>query len=489
MLEYSCTSVVKIFLNGTEIKNVESGGQHYNDYGLISSDDGALPLGLLKPGQINVLAFSQKHHSVSMGQTLMTISYRLTLVQNIGAPIFIDGGSANTKLLHLDATQDLPQGWAAPGFNDAAWVAPMEVRTAFSSCGLAPFLVDPSKPDAEANWLPYLTHSRTGNANSGEINCFRTSFSLATPAGQIRVYPYQPSPKKGEKAMIALIPDGSGGSSGDLQISMVLPAGLEAAQTQGAQYDAAHRRLIWRYSSPSKTLSLPLESVLDNKAVTAPHLCLGPWKADRTPDHRGTPSEEAYWTGADAPANSALWFKVGAPPFKDGNGAPVILGVTFQGQMLPGGTMGEDRGGDGVDDILFNYSVDGSMQGILKQDAKLTRFGGFCPLSLASSTDKRSWLNGHYEAGRDRRWTWADLANLRVHLQIAQHGIRHEDHLLSLVTSVRYYQPAEAMPRFSLQVSEAACKQLPLTVYMQNAQGSLAAQGLLKLPVNCAGAK
>jgi hypothetical protein len=156
--------------------------------------------------------------------------------------------------------------------------------------------------------------------------------------------------------------------------------------------------------------------------------------------------------------------------------------VVFQSQIMPGGRKGA-LGGEGVDDLLLNYSVDGSNQGALKQDINLSRFGGQVGGAI-NSAPIDVWLNGYYVADTDRNWTWKDLANLRVHLQSKQHGMKHDSSLLSCIASVRYYVPSEVMPRFYVQVSEAGKKTLRIAGKTRSTQGNGESTGFLDLNVN-----
>jgi hypothetical protein len=478
-LEYSSTAPVKIFINGIEIKNPESADEHLTDFALISSVDGSLPLGAFKYGQPNVLAFAQKNLMRHPSEIYMLLSYCLTLRYANGELVHVTGKPENGKCLFVPQSQTVPSTWVQASFDDAQWKRPQRVGLEGAGFALAE-LPDP----AGAGVLPFLARDFTGHGQMGDNLYFRQVFSLPSRPGAVRIYPYQAAPKRGDKPAFALIPDRACASLGNLEISLALPQGLEPLASPTTRWEAAGRKLTWDFASPAKFTALNLASVVDNQGFESPQVALGPWRANRAFANKRMLGED-YWHSTAINSGTSAWYKMSAPAFTDGPTAPVILGVVFQSQLVPGGRKGA-LSGEGVDDILLNYSVDGSQQGSLKQDANLSRYGGPVGIQVGrgASSSIDCWINGYYVADTDRNWTWKDLANLKVHLRSVQHGQKHRSQLLSCIASVRYYQPADIAPRFYTQVTEATRKTLHLAAAVRSLQGNGDAVGSLDLNVN-----
>jgi hypothetical protein len=333
--------------------------------------------------------------------------------------------------------------------------------------------------------VPHLTGSFTGYTEVGDAMHYRQRFQAPASAGSLRIYPFQKTARRGEKAAFALIPDRGCSALGPFSISLKLPQGLEPVPGTGMRWSAPGRELSWNLSPVAQSCALHLESVLENQGAEAPQTALGPWRTGRNYlDKRK--NDGTYWVATGMNSGSSIWYKLSAVPFQDGPSAPSIVGVSFQSQIYPGGGLG-DVGDDRVEDILFNYSVDGSQQGALLQDVNLSRFGG--AMAGGPEQDDRlssadTWINGYHVADADRAWTWKDLNALKVHLQARQHGPKHRNKLLSLIASVRYYSQSAAMPRLFLQVTEAAHKTLPLSASFYGLGQAPAGSGQLNFEVN-----
>jgi hypothetical protein len=392
----------------------------------------------------------------------MGVSYRLTVYQSAGAPIVVWSEPGNTKYLHFNPGQELPVGWEKPGYDDSKWLESISARMITDYWGWAE-LADPNFTGFFGNegHVPFLSNNKVGNASAGMINIFRSTFRLPDKPGKLVVYPYTPKPKQGDKVLVSLIPARDCASMGNLQVSAVLPKGLDPLQAPGASFDAATRTLNWRYPSPAKNIATNIVSVVENNGFVQPHKAFGPWKPNRPPkDYIRNMTVDEYYDSAAFPSGASAWFKMSPPPFKDSPTAPYILSVTFMCQFLP-------RGFNGlisytVDYILFNYSVDGSMKGA-KPDkgVNISKFAG--------GNGSQNWSTGYYDATYDRHWTWSDLENLKVYFYGKQVGDRKLNNLLlSCIASVRYYDPKDVKPYFYATLSEPGCKALTISATVRS---------------------
>jgi hypothetical protein len=481
-LEYSAPHPVKFYLNGTEIKNYDSQFPRFFEYDLICSSDGSLPLELFKYKSENVLAIYQKGQGGWEQFTNMGVSYRLTIYQSAGAPVVVWSEPGNTKFLHLNPGQDLPVGWEKPGFDDAKWQEGISARMITDYWGWAE-LPDPAFRGALGNegFVPFLSNNRTGAASAGMINIFRSTFRLPDKPGKLVVYPYTPKPKQGDKVLVSLIPARDSASMGNLQVSAVLPKGLDPLQAPGASFDAATRTLNWRYPSPSKSLATNIESVVENNGFVQAQKAFGPWKPNRPPkDYVRGITLEQYYDSATFPSGASGWFKMSAPPFKDSPKAPYILSVTFMCQYQPQGFNGLIE--YSVEHIMFNYSVDGSLKGV-KPDK------GVNITKTSVSQSGQYWNKGYYDATYDRHWTWSDLENLKVYFFAKQVGARKLDNrLLSCIASVRYYDPNDVKPYFYATLSESGCKALTISATIKSLVNDASSSGsaVIMASNNCA---
>jgi hypothetical protein len=450
-----------MYLNGTEIKNYDTQFAHFNDYALLCSSDGNLPLELFKYQTDNVLAIYQKGHGGWHEFTNMGVSYRLTVYQSAGAPIVVWSTPDNTKFMHYEPGGQPPVGWEKVGFDDKNWKEAVPARMITDYWGWAE-LPDPAFKGFLGNegYVPFLSHNKVGNASADMINVFRSTFRLPYKPGKLVTYSYQKQARQGEKVMVRIIPARDVASIGPLSISAALPQGLNPLQAPGAAYNASTRKLTWNFPSPAKSLATHIQSVADNSGFIMPQKAFGPWKPNRPPhDYIRNMTMTEYYDSSSFPSGAQCWFQMSPPPFKDGPGAPIILSVTFQSQFLP-------RGFNGlvsytVDHIMFNYSTDGTNNGAKGKDGvNISKFAG--------GDGSQNWANGYYDATYDRvAWKWSDLEKLRVMFRGKQVGDKKPDNLLlSCIASVRYYDPKDVAPYFYATVADGACRTVSITGQM-----------------------
>jgi hypothetical protein len=128
---------------------------------------------------------------------------------------------------------------------------------------------------------------------------------------------------------------------------------------------------------------------------------------------------------------------------------PRILGVLFRAQMRLGGKDTENT--TDADEIMLNYSTDGSEHQALKHDVLFSHM-----------TSSDNWFNAYYDATEDRKWTWDDISNLAVKVVAKARGTVSTDLMSSLVCTVKYYVPSGASPWFIAEVTDPACDTLTL---------------------------
>ena len=126
-----------------------------------------------------------------------------------------------------------------------------------------------------------------------------------------------------------------------------------------------------------------------------------------------------------------------------------------------------------ADAILFNYSVDGSTRGALKDDVEVSRM---------SNND--NWFDGYYDATEDRAWTWEDLDKLAVKYEAIARGTVDQNLLSGIQVIVKYYTPADAAPYFWAQITEPTCTHLSVNAAMFRIGSSVVAADPVDVPVN-----
>jgi hypothetical protein len=482
-LEYSYPHPTEMYLNGVQIRSPESSYSHFEDYALLCSANGTFPLELLNYKKENVLAFRQRGTGLAIVQVAnMGISYRLTLHRSSGKPLVIWSEPDHTKLAHFDPGRPVPDDWFKPDFNDTGW----------KQARLARYITDiggwPELPDlkfkgplGQDGFVPFLSHNPVGNASAGMVDVFRSTFVIPDEPGALTMKALPSTKKVGEKMMVALAPSADCASMGPLVISMTAPPGLDPVAVYLKPFVTPSNSMTWNFSSPVQTLDIHLESVLENNGFVMPQKALGTWLPDRFIPRslRRNITWQEYIDSATFPSASSCWFKMSAPPYTDGPHAPVILEVTFESQIYPMGKNGLNT--RDLEHILFNYAVDNSLRGNIFGDAgiNVARNSGSC------AGFERKWTDGYYNATPDRRWSWSDLANLRVKFSAEQVGSRkRENRLLRCVAHIRYYDPAAVSPFFWAKVREPDCRTLTITASMSSPQNDNVSTGSLAFVVN-----
>jgi hypothetical protein len=483
-LEYSYPHPTHIYLNGIELKTADSIYPHFEDYTLMCSADGSLPLELLKYGTENVLAFIQTNSGVANGPANMGISYRLTFRQSSGSTFVVWSEPENTKLVRLQAGEHIPENWFRLEFKDAAW------KNAFSSrlindMGGWPELADLKfkGPLGQEGAVPFLSHSRGGEGNAGMVDLFRSVFRIPDEKNVLKVYS-TPRANNGENVQSRIYPSSECASMGRFEISATLPLHLESVQSRpSTNFDPASRRLIWNFPPSSRTLTLQLESVDENNGFVQPEKALGSWMPDRLiPSRlRRNVTSTEYLDSATFPSNASCWYKVSKPPFADGSGSPVILDVTFQSEIFPAGK--NSLSVRTLEQIMFNYSLDGGRKGVIFDDTgiNVARNSGPC---LAGEW---KWTNGYYDATGDRKWNWTNLSNLKVRFSAKQVGVtKRENRLLRCIVNIRYYNPAEVSPEFFGKIEGSECRLLTVSASISSLANNMSSIGLSTVLANAA---
>jgi hypothetical protein len=320
----------------------------------------------------------------------------------------------------------------------------------------------------EELWLSFLAHNNAGNAGLGDKNIFRHAFFLPTMPGLPRIMAQPSSGEQGDKISVRVLPDRDSAAMGDFKIGVAVPPGIAvSALGPGASRDPSSGTLSWTYRSAAKTLALHLNAVVENNGFVLPERAFGGWLPDKIIQmifRRGI-SEDDYWDSAAFSTGASACYKMSAPPFKDGAGSPLILDVTFQSELA---SQQRNR-------ILLNYSVDGTKKGFLP--------GKGVNVSNSLSPDK--WVNGYYDATRDRDWTWGDLEKLRVSFEAQLAGpLALENRLLRCIVSVRYFDPLSVSPYFYATVTESGCRSISLSALVSSLDNNLSSTARISIPVN-----
>jgi hypothetical protein len=268
-----------------------------------------------------------------------------------------------------------------------------------------------------------------------------------------------------------------------LQLALRLPAGLKAGDLpMDADFRQAERKVSWSLSPRQKTLQRFLKSLVKAGGWEHPEMALGGFKEHKDKPYgiaRPDTFEWQFLQGGRFQSGLTGWFRMDETGIQDGPEAPVIVGVVFHSQVLPRGIVMEDM--DAMDGILFNYSVDGSTQGLLATAPDLN--------TLAKDD---YFTDCYYDASLDRAWTWKDLNNLRVSFRALQRGDRKTDNVLaSCDVTVATLNPKDMGRELDLEVTEPRCRTLALEGLLLDEDSGAQARQVLNLPVNaklCAGA-
>jgi hypothetical protein len=127
----------------------------------------------------------------------------------------------------------------------------------------------------------------------------------------------------------------------------------------------------------------------------------------------------------------------------------------------------------GVNDICLNYSVDGTNRDLLKEDKALTH-----------CANSGFWQTGYYDASEDRKWTWADINNLRVKLRAHQAGNRQLGRVVSVFAVIRCLTLQKCAPSLLARVTSTKCEKLRVNAGLAQTDGKASASDSFILPVN-----
>jgi|GEM_PF-4926185 len=448
VLEFSADDKAGFFLNGSPI--LKKSDFCPNFFECLSTSDGTLPMELFDPDHDNLLAIED--YDVEGGH--MCISYRFTVHISDGDPIVIwSDPSPSTKFLHLAKEQPDPEGWTERNFDDSSWqpaVAASELKF--------PFYAYQSLPDSAfgtflgGGVVPHLSHQFSMLCNTADHNLFRAHFKFPNHQGKITAVVNPATGVKGQKLSVQLFPGPDSAEFSQFNTLAWLPQGLEpVGVSPGYKWAPNLRRLSWSFNRSDLKVGyshMYAQRVVSAGGWSAPEKVLGPFKAGKGRRKLNTPS--AIWDdGARFTSHNAGWFKLAPHGVDLSQGRPKILGVIFRSQMRLGGRDTQTQ--TEADAVLFNYSVDGSTRGALKDDVEVSRM---------SNDD--NWFDGYYDATEDRPWTWEDLDNLSVKYEAIARGTVDQNLPAGVQAIVKYYTPKAAAPYFYALVTEPKCTHLTI---------------------------
>jgi hypothetical protein len=469
VLEYSVDDTVAFHLNGNVL--LERSETHPFDYAVLSTSDGSLPLELFNMNGDNVLA--AENFDTEGGA--MGLSYRLTVHQSSGDPVVVWSDPSQTRFLHLSRAQASPQGWTQPEFNDSAWEQAKSGRTDNQN------VVWASLPDEAFSGLfgggrvPFMTHKANALSTGGDHNLLRNHFRFPSVPAKVGGIVNPAQAVRGSQLAVRVFPGRDVAEFSSFYLLAWLPKNVElASQSPGGRYDPATRRLVWAFDKRNTQVEYPkigLGSVLESPGWRNPEKALGLEKSGKGTRQLNTPTV-IYEDGAEF-SNGQGWFKMQPPQVDFSKGAPTILGVIFHSQLRVGGQ--DNNRKREVDEVLFNYSVDGSNRGALKEDAAVGRM-----------TVRDYWFDGYYDASEDRKWSWDDIKNLRVSFKTRVNGGREFDKIASCVAVIKAFRPANVAPYFFAKVLEPNCGELSLNLGIMQPRSPLVTSDPLKVPVNTA---
>ncbi len=446
-LEYSVDDSVNFHLNGRPL--LLKSEPHPFDYAVLSTSDGSLPLGWFNMNGENVLAAE----NLDMEGGVMLMSYRLSVQHSGGDAVVVWSEAENTRFLHLEPGQAAPPRWTLPDFDDKAWGPAVETRAEGEFVGRAS-LFDPAFDGllGQKGRVPMLSHQFSAGSTGGQRNLFRSRFQFPNRMDRPQLLMNPPTARRGDKVALRVLPGRDTADLGDFGLFVLIPQGLKVHSTPSeASYDAAKSMLSWQFRKDmvkAGMLTLTAGAVLKAPFWSRPEKVLGGKKPGKPVLKLNIP-DALYQDGARMAPDTQAWFQMAPPPHQDGPQAPRILGVIFHSQILPKGWDGIRR--REVDKVLFNYSVDGRMQGALKQ-----------PVNIIKASNLHYWVDGYYDASADRAWTWGDLARLKVAIQASPVGKPDPGLMASLWVNVRTWEPVSVAPVFYATVEEAACRELAL---------------------------
>lgn len=488
-LEYCGADRMRFYVNGVQLRNGKNWtGEHIWDYAVYSSADGTLPLGLFKNNEDNVLGAENwsQHQDLNVScwgyyytsiLTKLDISFRLTLKQSVGDPIVVWSEPGTSKMFHLDPGQAVPAGWYGQKYDDSSWK--VAKTTHFEEEYLmAPELEDPHfSRFLVMGMVPFVSHNSNGAAGANTKNLFRSHFMVPNHPDSVRFEASQTSLKRGQTVRLSISPGRDAAYMEGLKLQAFVPAGLEPQSAGRGRWDSATRSITWSFPKPVTVTAAFLESVVSAPGWTFPERAFGPFKPGKGSERKQAAGEE-YMRGAGFQSGVTGWFKFGKFKFSDSPSAPRIVGVIFHSQMIPGNCHDniKSQTGDNTDKINFNYSVDGTSRGFLKQDVNLARW-----------SNSEYYMDGYYDASDDREWTWTDLKNLQVQFHDVQSRTRKTDgRLSSCEVDVAYYQPSDVAVTLDLQVTEPMCKNVTVWARVWDSMSNAITQKPVSLSLNAA---
>ena len=472
LLEYTVDDQASFFLNGSPI--LERSNFCPFNFDALSTADGTLPMELFDSYGENELAVED----FDLEGYHMSISYRLTVHTSDGDPIVIWSDPGQAKTLHLSKEQKDPAGWTALHFDDSAWqpaVLATEIKGPFDAFAQ---LHDPAFGgllglDAYA---PRLSHNFNMKCNTQDHNLFRSKFRFPDKPARVTALVNPPQGVAGQKIAVRLVPGPDSVEFSQFNLLSWVPQGMEVTSASpGSKWDPKLRRLSWSFRKSDLQVGyakMPLQSILSASGWSSPAKALGPFKPGKGRRKLNTP--DAVWNdGAVFTANRPGWFKLGPHGVDLSKVRPIILGVIFRSQMKLGGK--DNANVAEADAVMFNYSVDGTQNGALKDDVEVSRM-----------TANDYWFDGYYDASEDRHWTWEDLQRLAVKVEARARGTQDKNLLSSVVATVKYYLPVNASPYFFAQVTEPRCATLKLNTGVYRTGSPLLSSDPVDLKVNAA---
>jgi hypothetical protein len=452
-LEYSVDDEVGIFVNGKAL--LARSDFRWADFAVLSTSDGTLPLNVFNMNGDNTLAV--ENFDTEGGA--MGVAYRLTVHQSSGDPIVVWSEPGVTRFKHLRSDQKDPEGWAAPEYNDSAWELAIEGNISKDNQWVRwDCLPDPAfGVFGSMGCVPFISHITSARSNGHDHNLLRSHFKFPNVPAKVRLVVNPPKASSGQNISFRLVPGKDATYFDRYQLFARIPAGLKVTSlSKGGYLDAKTSAAFWDFSAADtgvRYLTVNARAVLQADGWSQPEKVLGPPKAGKVARQLNVPSAVFNDGSKFGPRNPA-WFSmqapVGTPPGSE------ILGVIFHSQLRLSGQ--DSFHVNETDPVYFNYSVDGSLRGSLKEDAMVSRTsGGYY------------WVDGYYDATEDRHWTWSDFSDLRVKFEARQRRLKNTDMMTSVSVVVRYFEPNKVAPYFYASVDDAQCRTIQLAAGIRQA--------------------
>lgn len=471
ILEYSVDDKVGFFLNGSPI--LAKSDYAAFDFDVLSTSDGTLPMSLFDPYKENELGVED----FDTAGDHISVSYRFTVHISDGDPIVIWSTPDQAKMLHLSKSQPDPEGWTRPDFDDSSW-SPAIRGTEISF----PFFVFPSLPDPAFGsilgldaYVPRLSHNFNLKTDTEDHDLYRSHFRFPNHQAKVQTVINPPAGNSGQNIAVRLIP---GPDSPDFtQFNMLawLPKGLELkSAAPGYKYDPNLRRISWSFDRRNLQVGysrMPAIGVMDSGGWSQPEKALGPYKPGKPKIALVVTDPFAFNDGAKFTAQHPAWFKMAPHGVDLSRVRPRILGVLFKAQMRLGNK--DTATTTDADNIMFNYSVDGTEHEALKHDVLFSHM-----------TSMDNWFNAYYDATEDRKWTWEDIQGLAVKIEARARGTVSTDMMSSIVCTVKYYVPAGASPWFYATVTDPRCETLSLNTALFRPGSPLLNSDPVDIPIN-----